>query len=48
MRDLVAPAERIVWEAMDENDRAFRFAFRKSFEVIFIAGLSAGYYELAG
>jgi hypothetical protein len=48
MRDLVAPAERIVWEAMDENDRAFRFAFRESFEVVFVAGLSAGIHGLSG
>lgn len=27
MRYLVAPAERVIWETMDENDGTFRFAF---------------------
>ena len=28
VRDLVAPAERGVWETMDQDDRAFGFALR--------------------
>jgi hypothetical protein len=48
MGDLVAPAERIVWEAMDENDRALRFAFREGFEIVFIVGLSAENHDLSG
>jgi hypothetical protein len=45
---LVAPAERIVREAMDEDDRAFRFAFGESFEVVFIAGLSVECHDSSG
>jgi hypothetical protein len=48
MRYLVAPAERIVREAMDEDDRAFRFAFGKSFEVVFIAVLSVECHDSSG
>ena len=41
VRDLVAPAERGVWEAVDQDDRAFGVSFRQSFEVILIREASA-------
>lgn len=37
VRDLVAPAERHVGEAMDQDDRAFGLSFGQSFEVVFVA-----------
>lgn len=37
VRDLVAPAERQIGEAMDQDDRAFGLSFGQSLEVVFVA-----------
>ena len=37
VRDLVAPAERYIGEAMDQDDCALGLSFWQSFEVVFVA-----------
>lgn len=49
VRDLVAPAERRVREAMDQDDRAFGLSFWQSFEVIFVdVNVSVNYHVVKG
>lgn len=46
VRDLVAPAERYIGEAMDQDDRAFGLSFGQSFEVVFVAFNMSGFQIL--